>query len=230
MRENMGIKKSMENMTGMLMKKKFFKAVCVTAVAFFVALNLSGCNSDNDAEVLTDGLQTVQEEGVSPEEAPSAENSEDSTVSVPEDADTDTMVAINVENLGRANPFMPPREAELLAAIPTESLKYDVLPPLEEPTADPAARTVATTKVSGIMYDKTSPSAILNIDGMDYLVRSGDVLNGYKVLSIGKSIVTVQMGSNVYKAGVGELLAEGKESITYNQVANLSNKFGGRKK
>ena len=140
------------------------------------------------------------------------------------------MVFISVENMGRANPFMPPRESELLAAIPTENLKYDVLPPLEQPEADENAKKVVTTKVSGIMYDKIRPSAILNVDGADYLVRSGDVLNGYKVLAIDKSVVTVQMGANVYKAGVGELIAEGKDSITYNQIANLSSKFGGAKK
>jgi len=229
----MEIIKSMGNMTGMLMKKNFFKAVCVTAIAFFVALNLSGCTSGDDTEVLTDGLQEVQEDTMIPmEESPSdSETTDTSSVNVPEEADTDEMIAINIENLGRPNPFLPPGESEAqIASIPTESLKYDVLPPLEEPVADPSAKTVATTKVSGIMYDKNSPSAILNIDGMDYLVRSGDVLNGYKVLSIGKSVVTVQLGSNVYKAGVGELLAEGRGDITYNQVANLSNKFGGSKK
>jgi hypothetical protein len=93
------------------------------------------------------------------------------------------------------------------------------------------ARQVASTKVSGIMYDKISPSAILNINGLDYLVRSGDVLNGYKVLSIDKSVVTDQVGANIYKAGVGQIIEQGGGSngINYNQVANLSKKFGGNR-
>ena len=77
------------------------------------------------------------------------------------------------------------------------------------------------------MYDTYNPSAILNIKGSDYLVRSGDIINGYKILAIGKELVTVQKGANVYKAGVGELFNE--SGINYNTVSNLESKFGGRK-
>ena len=84
-----------------------------------------------------------------------------------------------------------------------------------------------TTKVSGIMFDKFNPSAILNISGADYLVRTGDVVNNYKVLSIAQDTVTVQYGANVYKAGVGELFTG--EGINYNTISNLQNKFGGNK-
>ena len=223
----MDLKMSMKNMTGMLMKKRFWTTFCTVALALVVAVNLSGCNSGDEEEVLSEDLPVAQDENVIPIDDASGDGS---TVEVPEEGDTDAMISINVENMGRANPFMPPSEAALLASIPKDNLQYDVLPPLEEPAADETARKVVTTKVSGIMYDKISPSAILNVDGSDYLVRSGDILNGYKVLSIGKSVVTVQMGANVYKAGVGELLAEGKDSITYNQIANLSSKFGGSKK
>ena len=78
------------------------------------------------------------------------------------------------------------------------------------------------------MYDKQNPSAILNIESSDYLVRSGDVVNGYKVLSISPQTVTVQLGANVYKAGVGELLAT--DGLQYNTISNLDKKFGGSKK
>lgn len=94
--------------------------------------------------------------------------------------------------------------------------------------ADSDAEKVLTTKVSGVMYDTQSPSAILNIEGSDYLVRSGDVINGYKILAISPSVVTVQLGANVYKAGVGELLAT--DGIQYNTISNLDKKFGGAKK
>ena len=77
------------------------------------------------------------------------------------------------------------------------------------------------------MFDKFNPSAILNISGTDYLVRTGDVINGYKVLSIGKDTVTVQYGANVYKASVGELFTG--EGVNYNTVSNLENKFGSRR-
>ena len=53
--------------------------------------------------------------------------------------------------------------------------------------------------ISGILYDKFSPSAILNIEGTDYLVKKGDVVNNYKVLNILEDSVTVKLGENVYK-------------------------------
>ena len=213
------------------MKKRFWSILCMITVAFVIVLNLSGCTSGNKEELLSEELPEVQQDASIPiDDEYTAEGGKDATVVVPDDSDTDGMIAVNVENIGRSNPFMPPREWSQISAVPSDGLKYELLPPLETPSVDSSAKTVVTTKVSGIMYDKNSPSAIINIDGSDYLVRAGDVLNGYKVLSIGRSVVTVQLGANVYKAGVGELLADGKSGITYNQVANLSSKFGGQKK
>ena len=84
------------------------------------------------------------------------------------------------------------------------------------------------TIVSGILYDKYSPSAILNIEGSDYLVKKGDVVNNYKVVNIMQDSVTVQLGANVYKAGIGEILTEG--NLNHNNVSNLKNKFGGERR
>lgn len=213
----------------MLMKKKFWAVFCAVAFALIIALNLSGCTpAGEDVESETDVPQEISMEDDFDEDANTV------SVDIPQDADTDTMVSVNVDNLGRANPFLPPGEVTYsgkTTGVPQERLTYDVLPPLESPAPDVSARRVVSTRVSGIMYDKTSPSAILNVDGLDYLVRSGDVINGYKVLSIDKSIVTVQVGSNVYKAGVGQLVEDASQgAVNYNQVANLSDKFGGRKK
>ena len=224
----MDLKKNMENMTGMLMKKKFWTVCCTVAFAFVLVLNLSGCTPGTGGEEDVSEL-TPQSEEIAMDEAPSEDNS-DANINIPQDADTDKMVSVAVDNLGRANPFLPSGEsAQMSTAVPQERLQYDILPPLETPAPDSSAKRVASTKVSGIMYDKSSPSAILNIDGSDYLVRSGDVINGYKVLSIDKSVVTVQAGSNIYKAGVGQLVTDGRSSVNYNQVANLSNRFGGKK-
>ena len=224
----MDLKKNMENMIGMLMKKKFWAVCCTVAFAFVLVLNLSGCTSGTGAEEDVSDLPQQGEE-ITMDEAPS-EDTSDANINIPQDADTDKMVSVAVDNLGRTNPFLPPGEsAQMSASVPQGRLQYDILPPLETPAPDSGAKRVASTKVSGIMYDKSSPSAILNIDGSDYLVRSGDVINGYKVLSIDKSVVTVQVGSNIYKAGVGQLVTDGNSSVNYNQVANLSNRFGGKK-
>ncbi len=227
----MDFKKNMENITGMIMRKNFWAVCCTVTLAFVLALNLSGCTAGSETEENVEEPQQDTEIVID-------DSNESANINAPNDMDTDAMISINVANLGRANPFMPPGEKPMIsqsaldsvASIPKERLQYDVLPPLETPAADENAKTAASTRVSGIMYDKSNPSAILNVNGQDYFVRSGDVLNGYKVLSIGKSIVTVQVGSNVYKAGVGQLVIDGQSGINYNTVANLQSKFGGNKK
>jgi hypothetical protein len=83
------------------------------------------------------------------------------------------------------------------------------------------------TIVSGILFDKYSPSAILNIEGSDYLVKKGDTVNNYKIENITQDSVTVRLGNNSYTAGIGQILTEG--NLNHNDVANLSNKFGGEK-
>ena len=126
----------------------------------------------------------------------------------------------------KANPFLPYRDIEgsaSLADIPA----INIVEPPEMVNENSDAARVMDTIVSGILYDKFSPSAILNIEGSDYLVKKGDVVNNYKVVSIMQDSVTVKLGENVYKAGIGQILTEG--SLNHNDVSNLSNKFGGVK-
>lgn len=125
----------------------------------------------------------------------------------------------------KANPFLPYRDISGTAVndVPT----FDLVEPPEIIAEGSDAARVMDTVVSGILYDKYSPSAILNIEGNDYLVKKGDVVNNYKILNIMQDSVTVMLGSNTYKAGIGEILTEG--SVNYNDVSNLNNKFGGKK-
>lgn len=131
------------------------------------------------------------------------------------------LVLISVANSGRSDPFLPAGEVSF-----SSSGSYSYLPPPPEnlPTNTDAGK-VMTTTISGILYDKYSPSAIINIEGTDYLVKRGDVINNYKILSIGKINVIVQLGKNIYQAGVGELLSP--TDLNYNTIANLNKKFGG---
>lgn len=139
---------------------------------------------------------------------------------------TDKMAQLAIEDYGRANPFLPPNEAiELTRSVST--LPYELVNPPSDPTVDSDASRIVQTKVSGILFDEHNPAAILNMEGTDYLVRTGDVINNYKVLAIYKNNVAVQLGENIYKAGVGELLATNK--INQNIVPNLENRFGGSK-
>ncbi len=125
----------------------------------------------------------------------------------------------------KANPFLPYRDISGTKGLDVPSAS--LIEPLESLQADSEAARVMDTIVSGILYDKYSPSAILNIEGNDYLVKKGDVVNNYKVLDIVQESVTVKLGNNVYKAGIGEILTEG--TLNHNDVSNLSNKFGGER-
>lgn len=127
----------------------------------------------------------------------------------------------------KANPFLPYRDISgntLVNDVP----KFDLVEPPDVVNENSDAARVMDTVVSGILYDKYSPSAILNIEGNDYLVKKGDVVNNYKVVNIMQDSVTVKLGNNTYKAGIGEILTEG--SLTYNDVSNLNKKFGGERR
>lgn len=131
------------------------------------------------------------------------------------------------QGMTKTNPFLPYRD---ISGVPVVSdvPAYTLVEPPEMVDEGSDAARVMDTVVSGILYDKYSPSAILNIEGNDYLVKKGDVVNNYKVVSILQDSVTVKLGSNVYKAGIGEILTEG--SLNHNEVANLNNKFGGERR
>lgn len=231
------------------------KNVGICFVALFllvVVFTAAGCTGDNvDVVATPDGsAQNVEAQGAPSEGvgtgSPAQIAGDGSPIAVEKgnkvDSDgievianqNDKMVTMSVEDSGRSNPFMPFGESATKEApknvisLQDQKLKYDLLDPPEDVIEDEDARKVLTTKVSGIMYDKQNPSAILNIEDSDYLVRSGDVVNGYKMLSISPTSVTVQLGANIYKAGVGELLTS--EGVQHNTISNLSKKFGGGKK
>lgn len=125
----------------------------------------------------------------------------------------------------KQNPFLPYREmaTSVVKDVPT----YQLIEPPETIQASSDAARVMDAIVSGILFDKYSPSAILNIEGNDYLVKKGDIVNNYKIINITQDTVTVKLGENSYRAGIGEILTEG--TITHSNIPNLSNKFGGGK-
>ena len=211
--------------------------ILLFAIVFFV----TGCNNVNE-ETDIEIQESIREEnpadtvkygndgvnaGIAPDE-------DTSIVAESSSGNSETMVAMSVEDVGRADPFFPTNGTGYSAYVEPVSTAvsrprpaYDLLPPPETITADETATEVMTTKVSGIMFDNYNPSAILNISGSDYLVRTGDIVNNYKVLSIGRESVTVQYGANIYKAGVGEIFAG--DGLNFNTISNLESKFGGRK-
>jgi hypothetical protein len=137
---------------------------------------------------------------------------------------TEKTTSITVEIVGRADPFVP----DASGFTGGYYISADMIAPPDDITPSANASDVITTKVTGILYDANLPSAIINISGSDYLVRNGDYINNYKVLSIGQKSVTVKLGNNIYKAGVGELFT--KDGMNYNTISNLEDKFGGSKR
>ena len=178
----------------------------------------SGCGNNSKNDINNENSRTEISEDM-----PGAVGEDSSVAIIADESDNEKMVNVALENIGRVNPFLPSKEGKALAF--KESLQFDLMDPPVTPQADDYTQRVIATKISGIMYDKYNPSAIINIENTDYLVRSGDVINGYKILAINPTTVTVQLGSNIYKAAVGESVDD--SNINYNTVSNLSSKFGG---
>lgn len=173
--------------------------------------------AQKQVEVVVDGMQ----EGM----PVSGDNSMQSMPGMQSEADilasssNAKKILIPVETKYSIDPFMP--TSGDYAGLPN----FDLIAPPEALPEDSDAQKVMGTTISGILYDNYSPSAIINISDTDYLVKKGDVVNNYKILSITRNQVVVQLGKNVYKAGVGEILAKGE--MNYNTVSNLNKKFGG---
>lgn len=185
-------------------RKILFSTIFVAGIVFV------GCVLSNiDLSSLKDDSSTITFE-ISPA---AVTPSKTSVISIP-------------NGMVKAHPFLPYKEINSKTNL--NDVPQTIL--MEPPTTlgeDADAIRVMDTIVSGILYDKFSPSAILNIEGNDYLVKKGDVVNNYNVLAITQNSVTVKLGANVYKAGIGQILTEG--NVNHNDVSNLNNKFGGDK-
>lgn len=155
-----------------------------------------------------------------------------SLVSAPLAATSAKRDVINIPSgIVKAHPFVPYRtlgneikEETLVNDVP----KFDLIAPPDFSESNNDVAKIMDTVVSGILFDKYSPSAILKIEGEDYLVKKGDVVHNYKVVNIAKNSVTVQLGKNTYQAGIGEILTEG--SVKHNDISNLNKKFGGEQR
>ena len=187
-------------------RKKFLSAAIVLGIGF---LTLAGAGCVKAIKNIAVGEEDMMQLSTAPIAATSGKKG---IITIP----TGTV---------KANPFVPYRD--LGGTSVTDVPAYNLVEPPEMLEEGSDAARVMDTMVSGILYDKFSPSAILNIEGNDYLVKKGDVVNNYKVLNIAQDSVTVKLGANTYKAGIGEILTEG--TLNHNNVSNLSNKFGGEK-
>lgn len=227
--------------------------LCLCVVAFAVTSLLSGCGTKKEEPP----VPAVP----SPAANVEANRPQNSVSIDVDDEIPSQMVTYDVTTIGRSNPFMPYDEmvqfeqarSSAIAEANAKNAKiyklknlqdYAVreaddispykfnlpVPPTSLDTHTFAAK-ITKTKVVGIMYNSKSPSAIINVDNKDYLVRPGDKIIGqeYKVVKITPTWVTAAMGSNVYSAAIGELFSKDGVETNQTDIYNLKERFGGRK-
>ncbi len=146
-------------------------------------------------------------------------------VADPSQANNEIMVAYNKKE--RKNPFKPPVLSKGDDYATFDNVDFEIIEPPTTSVHDENLTRLLQTQISGILYDETSPSAIVNLNGMDQFVKIGDSISGYKIESITKDKVQITYKNNSYVASVGELFTRGTLE-KQRAVANLENKFAGR--
>ncbi len=156
------------------------------------------------------------------------ENQNSSNLSTGEENNS-IMVVYN--KASRVNPFKPPViDKSMDQAYETiNDTQFEIIEPPVTSVPDENLTRLLQTQISGILYDAESPSAIINLNGLDQFVKAGDTISGYKIESITRDKVQISYKNNSYVASVGELFTRGSLE-KQPAVANLENKFAGRYK
>lgn len=145
----------------------------------------------------------------------------------------DIIVSYDKDKVVRENPFKPPvyvKQKEVHDnKVVVNNTQFEIIEPPTASVPDENLTRILQTQVSGILYDEQSPSAIVNLNGVDTFVKVGDKLSGYKIQSITQDKVQVNYKNNSYVASVGELFVRGQLE-KQRAVADLEHKFAGRYK
>lgn len=140
-------------------------------------------------------------------------------------------IIISYDKVARTNPFKPPiyNKTSDLNNVTIDNTQFEIIEPPVTSVPDENLTKLLQTQISGILYDEVSPSAIVNLNGVDTFVKIGDTISGYTIKEITRDKVQINYKNNSYVASVGELFTRGileKQSA----VANLEKKFAGRYK
>ena len=211
--------------------KKYPLFVFIIAIMFFsggcsVPFIGNAADEDLDAQLLDNTVpapDTAQKPDEKKEEDKKA-TVEDKNGEEKEDllALSDKSATLDIDSGGRTTPFVPYAERNLSYT----SLSFGELPyPPSLGVGNDEINSLVSAKVTGILYEQNSPSAIINVKDDDFLVKPGDEVEGFKISSITKDYVAIQTGSNVYRAKVGDIV-EG--DIYGSGTYNLGYKFAGR--
>lgn len=141
---------------------------------------------------------------------------------------TSKRAVVDIDDKMQVNPFLPVSdivETKTVKKVVAKPNPNFILPPTSVGT-DSTASILLKTSVAGIMYDTYSPSAIVNIDGVDYLVKKGDNVQGYNILNIEPKYVSIKLDKNIFRAPVGIILAR-LDSQNNTDTYKLNQRFGG---
>ena len=187
----------------------------------------SGNGADASVATVTDAAPTEK----ATESDFFAENNE--TNETPEPAATEEQsndsIMVVYNKAARLNPFKPPVVDDAQYSADLNNTEFEIIEPPTSSVPDENLTRLLQTQISGILYDEESPSAIVNLNGLDQFVKAGDVVSGYTIDSITKDKVQVSYKNNSYVASVGELFTRGALE-KQRAVVNLENKFAGRYK
>ena len=139
-------------------------------------------------------------------------------------------IMVSYNKIVNANPFKPPvvKDNDMPYEV-INNTPFEIIEPPVTSVPDENLTRLLQTQISGILYDEESPSAIVNLNGLDQFVKIGDTISGYTIQDITKNKVQISYKNNSYVAAVGELFTKG--ALEKKQaVDNLENKFAGRYK
>lgn len=143
------------------------------------------------------------------------------------DDDENNAIMVSYNKALRLNPFKPPVAQKSNEYADVNNTDFEIIEPPSTSNPDENLKRLLQTQISGIMYDDVSPSAIVNLNGVDQFVKIGDVVSGYKIENITKNKVQISYKNNSYVASVGELFTRGYVE-KQQAVVNLEHKFAGR--
>ena len=125
--------------------------------------------------------------------------------------DTDgKKVTVKIMNSGRPNPFVPTTSINLNKFGFMTAPRIDILePPTKLGNLSGDLDRLVKITVSGILYDAVKPSAIINVDNVDYFVQKNDRVDDFTVAAISKDMVVIRKGNNMYRATIGQNFSSG---------------------
>lgn len=189
--------------------------------------NVTTTNGNDEAVATV--TETNQTEGVSASDLFENQGETEETANNQDEENNAIMVVYN--KAARLNPFKPPviDKTQLDDYDMLNNTEFEIIEPPVQSVPDENLTRLLQTQISGILYDEENPSAIVNLNGLDHFVKTGDVVSGYTIDNITKDKVQVSYKDNSYVASVGELFTRGSLD-KQRAVVNLENKFAGRYK